>query len=398
MSRITGILSLLLVVLFNWACQNRNEIYSYEPIPRIDTIVVNWNKNKQISFQDLVDGDKTEYVQLSTENDFLIGQIDKLLVTDDCLFVMDRKISRSVFAFNHYGNPIVKVSRSGNGKGEYVAMRDISFDEKCQELVIYDFIRKKMIHYSLTGKFIKETDVPFYSLRVQAIEDKYIIYNDYYNNKELLTDKKQANLILLDSKSKAICAKANEFPSIPNKTIIFSSEAELLMVDDSTLSIKPDHCNTVYHVTSQEIYPAYKLDFGKDNVDERYWNRTQERNISFKELDEYCNSLQLCESFKCLEANDYLYFTCRRNRETCEVIYSKCTKKTFHTGWVNVDRNYRSIFKPITIYKNRLYCIIEAELICNMRENLKDVIPDNILNSVNELDNPIIAILTLIPF
>ena len=60
--------------------------------------------------------------------------------------------------------------------------------------------------------------------------------------------------------------------------------------------------------------------------------------------------------------------------------------------------DYVTPFRPIAIYDDKLYGLLDSEEVYNMKEELKGILPDTILENVQEFGNPIIAIFTLKPF
>ncbi len=62
----------------------------------------------------------------------------------------------------------------------------------------------------------------------------------------------------INEKDKSILSMANYFKGEINPSVVWSSLCDFSLVGDS-LSIKPDHCNIVYHIVGNNIYPAYKL-------------------------------------------------------------------------------------------------------------------------------------------
>ena len=60
--------------------------------------------------------------------------------------------------------------------------------------------------------------------------------------------------------------------------------------------------------------------------------------------------------------------------------------------------DYVTLFRPIAIHDDKLYCLLDSEEVYKMKEELTGVLPDRLLENVQEFGNPIIAIFTLKPF
>lgn len=389
---------LLIIIFFILLSCRKGEYISSDPMPRIDTIWINPAEvtTSRVTYSSLFD--KIEYIQIPTDSNYLIGKVDKLLVTDDYFFVMDRKISRSVFVFDRQGNKVVRINKTGNGPGNYIDMRDITFDKEKQEIQIREYMRKKLLYYNLDGNFLREFDIPYNSLRLQPVGNSFALCTDYNSGNKLNRSKKHADLILLDADKKTILSTANYFIPPFAKAVVITSEAQFSRLNDTLYSIKPDHCNIVYHATPNEIYPAYRIDFGSYSIDDRYWQKAAEEGMTYAKIDEYSNNLGLCESFRFLEGENFMSFVYKQYGEVYNVLYSKKTKNMHHIEKYQNDIDMVSMFYPIAIYDDKLYCLLSSEDVYNMREHLADVMPKEILNNVEEFGNPIISIFTLKPF
>lgn len=387
---------LYLFAFFLFACNGGKPKYIVKDAPQADTICVDIDKAKDHSFRDMFE--KIDYILMPYDSVFCIGKVDKLVVTDSLLFVMDRKISRGIYALDRKGNSVIVIHKTGTAPGEYVAMKDISYDEKAQEVKTYCVARKKQIHYTLQGHFVKENDIPYFSLRVEPIGDNYILHADYAKSEDLKWNGKYPNLILWNPKENVVQFAADYFKAPAAKATLITSQPQFSKLNDTLYSIKPDHCNTVYHITPHQIYPAYQLDFGPYNLDEDFWNMASKKRMKFKTLDNYSDSRELCETVRFLEGKDFLYFVCKQRKTVTHVFYSKKTKRLRQIAKFENDMDYVTLFRPIAIHDDKLYCLLDSEEVYKMKEELTGVLSDRLLENVQEFGNPIIAIFTLKPF
>lgn len=384
------------LVLFLFACSGSKFRYVAENAPQTDTIYIDIDNAKKSSYLDMFE--KMDYILTPYDSVFCIGKVNKLLVTDSLLFMMDRKISRGIYVLDRQGNSVATIHKTGSGPGEYIAMKDISYNEKTQEMKAYCVARKKQIHYTLQGNFVTENDIPYFSLRAESIGDNYILHTDYAKSEDLKWNGKYPNLILWNPKENSVEFAADYFKAPAAKATLITSEPQFSKLNDTLYSIKPDHCNTVYHVTPHQIYPAYQLDFGPYNLDEVFWDMASKKRMKFKTLDAYSDSRNLCETFRFLEGENFLYFVCKQRKTVTHVFYSKKTKALKQIAKFENDMDYVTPFRPIAIYDDKLYGLLDSEEVYNMKEELKGILPDTILENVQEFGNPIIAIFTLKPF
>lgn len=383
-----------MLLAFACSCNTSSGVMDSKDIINIDP---NTASKVRVNYSSWFDG--ISYIPLQTDSNFLVGKVDKLLVTDDYIFIMDRKISRSVFCMDKEGHKVFSLNKSGKGRGEYVSMNDIAFDAAKKELIIHCDIRKKLLYYNMHGAFLREESVPYEASRTQPVGDHLALYCGFDDNSNLKESGKFANLALIGADKQTVESAAEYFEAPVLKTVVWTSECQFSQVNDTLLSIKPDHCNTVYHVTPTTIYPAYTLDFGDYMVDGRYWEKTKEKNATSKKLDAYSNNLKLCESFRYFEGNDYIFFVYRQAGVVYNALYSKKTKRLLHTPTFQNDMDMVSLFRPVAVYRDKFYCVLEAGDVYRIKKYpVNTSIPNEIMDHVQEFDNPILAVFTLKPF
>src|SRR5690606_1101374 len=92
-------------------------------------------------------------VQLESLEESLFGRIDKLLVSDSIVAIVDKLYSKAVFVFDWNGNFLYKIFQIGDGPGEYVDIFDI--DISGGHLYLSDRGRKIIRYNKYTGRFDK---------------------------------------------------------------------------------------------------------------------------------------------------------------------------------------------------------------------------------------------------
>lgn len=98
---------------------------------------------------------KLKYIPLEINSDVLIGQIDKMLVRNDRIFVADYHGSKSLFVFDMQGKFIFKINSFGRGPGEFLEFFDFNIAPS-GEIYLWDVAQFKLIRYSSEGFFLSE--------------------------------------------------------------------------------------------------------------------------------------------------------------------------------------------------------------------------------------------------
>lgn len=335
--------------------------------------------------------DSISYIPLETDSNFLIGRIDKLVVTDEFIFVLDKKLARSVFCFDKEGNKKFKIHRIGRGPGEYVNITDISYNDYTKELLLYCFIRKSVLYFDMKGNFLREMKIPFYTARIYELKNfNKILFCEYNPNKSKFDRALFPNLILLDPNLNVMDENAY-FEGYIDKSIVWGTHCDFSCWED-TLSIKLDHSNIVYYIFQNKVVPKYFLDFDKYNVDEVYWKKTKKKGITLREMEIYDQSRHFCETMFYLENINCISFIYRQNCQRNRVFYSKKSGKIYIGKMIINDIDYYSQFDPYVLNQNIFYGVLNAGYIREYEEKASDKssIPE-VLKKINEEDNPIIV-------
>ncbi|MDR1155141.1 MAG: 6-bladed beta-propeller [Bacteroidales bacterium] len=120
-----------------------------------DIQVIQIDMDKIVKSYDMTNIIDTSFsiVPLETNDDCLIGTIDKLEIKADRIYIFDN-MSKSIFIFNMDGKFINKINAYGRAPGEYFAISAATVTDST--IIILDIALRKLLEYRLSGKFIKE--------------------------------------------------------------------------------------------------------------------------------------------------------------------------------------------------------------------------------------------------
>lgn len=113
-------------------------------------------------FSDKLDdffSDKRYVVLHADEQNLMIGEITKLIVHDNKIFVADSRI-RSLVVHDMNGRAIAKVGNRGRGPGEYLNLTDFDIDKQGR-IHLIDGNADKLLIYGADYKFEEALDPPF---------------------------------------------------------------------------------------------------------------------------------------------------------------------------------------------------------------------------------------------
>lgn len=195
-----------------------------------------------------------EYIPLST--DVPMGQVDKLLVTDDQIVVFDKRQSKAVYSFELSGKLSYVLEARGNGPGEFLYPTDVDLDPE-GNIYVLDVGVSKIIKYC-QGKMVSEDPLEFRPNNFAWLSNGYTFYTTRSDNDE----KFQFASILWDrlNHSHQFHFPFNEWDQ--NNAI---STYHGLYRSDSAVLFSPFFSEKIYRVSSSYSEPQLILefDFGK---------------------------------------------------------------------------------------------------------------------------------------
>lgn len=311
-------------------------------IPRVESgyTEIDATDMKALSYTEFIDEfiDDVHFVQLSSDE--LIGNITKLQIFEDRIYVLDRFSAKKVFIFDMQGKLLKVIDDQGGGPKEYSQLGDMYINEDTRELIIAD-LRGKYVHYNLNGEWLRSTSV---------IPDSYY---DHPMGQDSAFNFIGDDYSLVLSKGSEVLKKA--FPLYPIQRQVAVSDpfaktglGELLYI--------PSCCDTIYQLNRDLTYRAKYFVKQENSV----WKHRDEElsyqehtDLIFNGCTELGNAIFENEKFFAFTMNE-------RDDNLIKVqacFYNKEKKKTFYFDITKpFDRNQVlkkgmfSIGNPICLY------------------------------------------------
>ena len=338
------------------------------------------------------------YISLETNKNSLFGDIEKIKIRDNKIFILDG-FKESIVIFDINGTFENKIDNTGNGPYEYYRISD--FEIKGNNIIILDDIRDKLFTFTMDGVCIgvKDMAVKFSNFRFLPDESLFMYTasqaNEFIpaiNNYEWLIgypDSIITNAGFLRDEARTRMRQLTFPRSLTdyNDTVIFI----------------PKFGQHVYEVTENKmIKPRYIVDFKKP---------VTEAALEGISMDDMGRSLvengYEYISAPWLETEYYIYFSSTHKEGNLRsFVYSKKKDKTiayegYFTGY---ETEYAFIMysTPITNHNNMFVSVLQSNKIL---KNKKGIIKKNqnnpeVLNIINNLkddDNPVLMLFDINP-
>ena len=101
------------------------------------------------------------YIPLETTDESRFTENRKTIVYKDRIYVMDDVDARAVLIFDMNGKFLRRLGRKGDASNRLSRLSGMTIDEEDDRLVLFDGGKKKLVHFTLEGDYVKTTDVNF---------------------------------------------------------------------------------------------------------------------------------------------------------------------------------------------------------------------------------------------
>lgn len=99
-------------------------------------------------------------IPLETSEEFLIGNIDRVIKCPGCYCIQDRE-NANVFIFEENGKFRCKLGNKGHARNEHLDAWSIAYDEKNEQIVMLDLTGRRLLSYDLMGNLKKVASLFF---------------------------------------------------------------------------------------------------------------------------------------------------------------------------------------------------------------------------------------------
>jgi hypothetical protein len=314
------------------------------------------------------------FTRLETNTNCLLGSINKLILLDDKIFILNGKGQKGLYIFSKStGKFLFKIANNGNGPGEFTEPWDFNIING--QIVIFDAHSDKFLKYDISGKFISAENTPLSIMRFESMANGDLIClnelmggidNVFYGSKiSVLRNNKISGQYYKRSfpdGNFTLFTAFSKFQSVVNYFELFN--------------------DTIYKYDN-DFRPAYLVDFGKYSIPKEVlakpFNERLEKLNKNPEL--YAVLINMCEFDK------YIVLTFNHDSAPRTSFISKKDKRSVSCKYLRwSEKNVKIPGFNFKANENYAVSIIYPEKLVRINASK----PDGI-GSPGQLDNPVLV-------
>lgn len=196
-----------------------------------------------------------EFLQLETNEECLLEDVNKAILYDDKIFILSSSGDGNVMIFSKKGDFLTKLPK-GEGPQEIIYPTDIAIDEENNTLIVLDLYRKIKI-FDLNGLFLKEIqlDSPFF--HVETVKNDYLLFDPN-------SSKKAEHFV-------GILSDGNFYSAFPKRIAsVFFAADNCFFKENGELYVSSVVSDTIYKYIPDEksLSPYCIIDFNGKGINE----------------------------------------------------------------------------------------------------------------------------------
>jgi hypothetical protein len=201
------------------------------------------------------------YVPLESCKEALIGNIQKIIIVGDRIYVSDiSSVGSRLLLYNSKGRFLRQIGSVGNGPGEYGQISDFSLGVDNNELIVISNNKKNILRYCLDGDFIGNGFDVGDDVSLHYYKGMY--YSHYPSNMLFYKNDREFQLMIRDKSGEVI---SSQYPVDKSKGSYLNP-----FIEFATFSQNKHACfyhvpkdNVLYQIQDSNIVVTKKYSFGK---------------------------------------------------------------------------------------------------------------------------------------
>jgi hypothetical protein len=323
-------ISYLLILVIFWGCNYSTQT---EKVSDIQAITIDLDQPiKTMNIREV--SSSISSLRLEESEDNPIGIINKLIVTNTNIYILDWERSRSLFIYDREGRFKNVIHQIGSGPGEFVRPDDFDIQKGSGNIIILDGNQRKLLVYNKNGDFISDIKFGMHINRFIVTNDNHIILD----KGNTISDHSENHIRITDMNGNTV----TELFPIPeySKEITISPRNPLQKFLGDTILFMPSLSDQIYQIHENKISQRYQLDFGKYWPGKSYFEREKGKHPLKIAQDMLANDY--AAFFNYLESKDVLHINFEHKHKPVSFYYNKKTgaKVLFHMSEENLSHPF----------------------------------------------------------
>lgn len=336
----------IILIILSISCNSTKEKKEEVSVSNITPILITDIETDYGKLSDFVK--EIQMIPLEFTDDCILGEIEKIVMTNSCIFVMEKVNQKGIYVFNHSGKYLYRIGNRGQGPGEFINLSGFSLNEEQQLIYLYDLARTKVLEFSFQGDFIKDIQMNYYADNFEYQDGLFYLYREYPDYGDPL-----CSLVIKNDKGETV----NKYYSAIDKSS-YTHKCIFTKLDNDIIFTEYLR-DSVFTLTKDKLIPRYFIDYKDKSM-----SKVDRESILKKTripLTVRLESKKMAGIDGIFEINDKVFINSVYIFIPKFSVYDKKTKEVNTFSFVMNDLLFVSVNFPIGQYKDNLISIVQQE-------------------------------------
>jgi len=326
------------------------------------------NQFKNIDFNNRIAkkirySETSKFIKLDTAKDAIFAYIDKLIIKNHKIYIMDARARKKVLCFNMAGEHLNNYGKHGKGPGEYIKLRDFDVDTN-GDVFIYSANKQNIYQYDANNRFIKAYKQNFYAdgFKILSNENFFFIIDPYSSN----TDSMICILNPNNNKRKFLY-KYNDDDKAKLRIFNYTQPS-----NNGFLCYIPIRDYFFKFNNSGKLLSGYKINFGSEKLPKKY-------KYNSLKIKKYNKSYQYINTCPIIYKNYIIGETMNKNadKKVKSIFKYNLNNKKLITEKISMKNfTHKSLYPFLCVHNRWIISFLNLELLKHSRN--KNLIPRDI--------------------
>jgi hypothetical protein len=367
-----------------YSCTKAKVHFAEDNISAEEEIIIDAKNSKQLTFDSLIQ--TMNFIKLETTEDNLIGKISQILFTDSLIIIVDGRLSRSIQVFAIDGAFKYRIGAIGAGPDEYINLTNVCLVPQANQLSVLDGPQKKILYYTLEGKYVSSERTPFMLYYFEYLESGSKAFEVSNMRDPMVGQYKNCPLIVTDIKNNILYGACHDYSS---EKFNFTMNRPLRKIQKDVY-FSPNFTNNIFLVQDTSVTAKYHINIKENGMPPLNSDITNEL------FEEYCKKYFYFNG-DFIELADYTYVNILTPWGNQCAVYSHEKRETYlslgsgnHPFYTFLNDSPKARFKENTIVID-----VDAYDLITQKEYLYKggkfkVLLDSLFENITEDSNPVL--------
>ena len=306
-----------------------------------------------------------EMIPLEFTEESILGEIKKVVLSEDFIFVMERDNSAGIYTFDRNGKFLYRIGSRGQGPKELVDVADFSINEKDRLIYIFDGARTKVCVFSFDNEFIKTIPMDYYATNMEYQDGLFYLYRERASY-----GTPPYSLVIKDLEGNLV-EKYYPMPKLPSihECVFCKRENDILFAQDMN--------DSVFVLSGGKLSPLYYIDYKDRSMAPE--DRMDIKHDVRRSIDVLLEKRTIAGIQGVFEIHDKVFIKSINVIVPVLTIYDKVKKEVKTYQYWNDDFLFIGSGHPIGQYKDYLLLLQDAEGIQRSMDHFDNRIKEGVL-------------------